>query len=181
VLGAVVVERPVLRIGDRVMFEGIEHHVVALSGNSVRLLSAANEPSVVLAPYLQAASDFAILGTGDGGRPLQVPPLGLLQTLPEPVLQAARERERHLVEVETGLPLGAAEGTRPRPQYDPVLRSLAQREQAKAEELRAAGARRVPGLSGGCVLAIASRGCGGWSIPAMRGGPSRPGTWIHES
>jgi hypothetical protein len=136
-----VVERSVLRIGDRVMFEGIEHQVVALSGNSVRLLSAANEPSVISAPYLQAAPDFAILGTGDAGRPPQVPPLGLLQTLPEPVLQAAREWERHLVEVETGLPLGAAEGTRPRPQYDPVLRSLAQREQAKAEELSAAGGK----------------------------------------
>ncbi|WP_440102854.1 hypothetical protein [Streptosporangium sp. H16] len=111
-----MVDRSVLRIGDRVRFEGAEHQVVALSGNAVRLLSTANEASVVLAPYLQAAPDFAVLGEGGqgDGRVARVPPLGLLATLPEQVLTAAREWERHLVEVETGLPLGAPEGTQPR-------------------------------------------------------------------
>ncbi|MEU0480964.1 Mu transposase C-terminal domain-containing protein [Streptosporangium sp. NPDC006013] len=138
-----MVDRPVLRIGDRVRFEGAEHQVVALSGNAVRLLSTANEASVVLAPYLQAAPDFAVLGGGDqgDGRVARVPPLGLLATLPEQVLTAAREWERHLVEVETGLPLGAPEGTQPRPEYDPVLHSLVERERAKAEELCRAGTK----------------------------------------
>ena len=44
--------------------------------------------------------------------------------------------------METGLPLGAAPGTRPRPEYDPVATSLFEREKAKAAEL-GAGLRTV--------------------------------------
>ena len=44
--------------------------------------------------------------------------------------------------METGLPLGAAPGTRPRPEYDPVATSLFERERAKAAEL-GAGLRTV--------------------------------------
>ncbi|MGW1160937.1 hypothetical protein ACWD5Q_23870 [Streptomyces sp. NPDC002513] len=43
---------------DRVVFGGLEHTVVAIAGTTVRLLSAAGEPSVVLASYLFAAADF---------------------------------------------------------------------------------------------------------------------------
>jgi hypothetical protein len=136
-----MVERPVLRVGDRVMFEGIEHQVVALSGTSVRLLSAAGHSSVVLSLFLQSAPDFSIVGSADGGVAPAVPPLGLLDALPEEALRVARQWERHLVELETGLPPGAEAGTAPRPEYDPQARSLAEREQAKARELTAAGIR----------------------------------------
>lgn len=130
-------ERPaVLRIGDRVVFAGAEHAVVGLSGSSVRLLADSGEATVVAMPYLAGAPDFAVVGAGSRAR---VSPVGLLESLPPRVAEAACEWERHLIEVETGLPPDAPPGTRPKPEYDPAARSLAQREQAKAGELTAAG------------------------------------------
>lgn len=132
-------ERPgVLRIGDRVVFSGAEHTVVALSGSSVRLLVPSGETTVVALPYLLAAPDFAIVGAGRGAR---LSPEGLLEALPEEVAQAARSWERHLIEVETGLGPEAPAGASPRPEYDPRTHSLNERQQAKAAELTAAGAK----------------------------------------
>jgi hypothetical protein len=53
-----------------------------------------------------------------------VEPFGLLDGLPEEVLAEARIWERHLVEVETGLPPGAEAGTVPRPGYDPATTTV---------------------------------------------------------
>jgi putative transposase len=64
-----------------------------------------------------------------------VEPFGLLDSLPGEILAAAREWERHVVEVETGLAPDAEPGTVPRPDYDPQARTLAQRMEAKAAEL----------------------------------------------
>jgi hypothetical protein len=76
-------ERPrVLRIGDRVVFSGAEHAVVALSGSSVRLLAASGETTVVAMPYLLA------------GPRARLSPLGLLESLPAEVAEAARAWER---------------------------------------------------------------------------------------
>ncbi|WP_275562822.1 hypothetical protein [Streptomyces sp. 5-6(2022)] len=47
--------------------------------------------------------------------------------------------QRHLVELLTGLPPDAPAGMRPRSEYDPAARSLAERERAKAAELAALG------------------------------------------
>ncbi|MDT3728245.1 Mu transposase C-terminal domain-containing protein [Streptomyces sp. DSM 41972] len=106
--------------------------MVALAGTSVRLRSATGAESVVLASHLMAAPDFTVTGT----EPLPVlEPSGLLATLPEPVREAAHEWERHMVEIETGLPPGAAPGTPPRPGYDPAVFSLMERMAAKAREL----------------------------------------------
>ncbi len=126
----------VLRVGDRVLFAGTEHSVVALSGTSVRLVSAAGESSVAALGLLLAAEDFAVIGAGPAPR---LDPVGLLAGLPHKAVAAAREWERHLVEVETGLLAGAAPGTLPRAQFDPVACSMAAREEAKAAELTAAG------------------------------------------
>jgi hypothetical protein len=82
----------------------------------------------VLASYLMAAPDFALVG---GAAAPEMEPFGLLDSLPKEVLAAAREWERRVMEVETGLPPGAA----PRPEYDPAARTVAQRTQAKATEL----------------------------------------------
>ncbi|MFI5726019.1 Mu transposase C-terminal domain-containing protein [Streptomyces cyaneofuscatus] len=62
-------------------------------------------------------------------------PFGLLKTLSEPVLARAKEWERHIVEVETGLPPDAEPGTPSRPEYDPAVCSLVERATAKATEL----------------------------------------------
>ena len=124
----------VLRIGDRVVFGGAEHSVVALSGSLVRLVADSGETTVVAMAYLAGAPDFAVVGAGPRAR---VSPAGLLESLPAKVAGAAREWERHLAEVETGLPLDAVPGASPRPEYDPVARSLIERERAKAAELGA--------------------------------------------
>ncbi len=129
----------VLRIGDRVVFAGAERSVVALSGSLVRLMADSGETTVVAMAYLASAPDFAVVGAGPSAR---ISPEGLLESLPAKVAGAAREWERHLTEMETGLPLGAPPGTRPRPEYDLVATSLSGREKAKAAEL-GAGLRTV--------------------------------------
>lgn len=122
----------VLRPGDWVTFDGGEHQVVALAGTAVRLRSAAGAESVVLASYLMAAPDFAVTGA----EPLpEMEPFGLLETLPDPARAAAVEWQRHVVEVETGLPPGAEPGAPARPEYDLVSRTVVERAQAKADEL----------------------------------------------
>jgi hypothetical protein len=124
--------RPVLALGDWVHFDGGEHQVVALAGVSVRLRSAAGAESVMLSSHLQASPGFAVVD----GEPLpELEPAGLLDGLPAEVLAPAREWERHIVEVITGLPPGAEPGAVMRPQYDPATRSLGERYQAKADEL----------------------------------------------
>ena len=50
-------------------------------------------------------------------------------------LEQAREWERHIVEVETGLPPGALPGATPRAGFDPAGTTIAERDQAKAAEL----------------------------------------------
>jgi len=127
-----VPSRAVLRPGDWVSFEGGDHQVLAFAGTSVRLRAQDGAEQVVLASYLMAAPDFAVVG----GIPVPgVEPFGLLDGLPEEVLAAARDRERHVVEVETGLAPDAEPGAEPRPGYDPQARTLAQRTQTKAAEL----------------------------------------------
>jgi hypothetical protein len=74
-------------------------------------------------------------GVIDGEPFPQVEPFGLLDSLPAEVLAPAREWERHVVEVTTGLQPDTAPGAVPRAEYDPVTRTLAERDQAKAQEL----------------------------------------------
>jgi hypothetical protein len=129
----------VLRMGDRVVFAGAKWSVVALSGSLIRLMADSGEVTVVAMAYLAGAPGFAVIGAGPSAK---VSPEGLLESLPRKVADAAREWERHLTEMETGLPPGAAPGTVPRPEYDPAATSLLQRERAKAAEL-GAGLRTV--------------------------------------
>ena len=121
----------VVRPGDWVHFDGGEHQVVALAGTSLRLRSASGAEVVVLASYLMASPGFGLLA---GMSPPPVEPFGLLDGLPAEVLSAAREWQRHVVEVETGRPPDA-ESAAPRAEYDPALTTLAQRDAAKAREL----------------------------------------------
>ena len=128
-----------LRPGDWLSFDGEDHQVVGLAGVSVRLRSTSGAESVVLASYLLASPSFALL---DGTAAPTVEPFGLLDGLPEEVLAPAREWQRHVIEVETGLAPQAPPGTTPRREYDPAVTTVRHREHAKAAEL-GVGARTV--------------------------------------
>lgn len=130
----------VLRPGDWVSFDGADHQVVGLAGVSVRLRSTSGAEMVLLVSYLLASPTFAVID-GGAGMPT-VEPFGLLDGLPEQVLEAAREWQRHIHEVETGLRPDAPPGTTQRPEYDPATTTVRQREAAKAGEL-GVGARTV--------------------------------------
>ena len=91
-----------------------------------------------------------------GSDPLPaVEPFGLLDGLPAKLLEDARERVRHLVEIETGLPPDPPEGATPRPEYDPATTTVPARERAKAAEL-GAGLRTIQTEG----PAMPSRACG---------------------
>ena len=167
----------VLRPGDWVRYDGAEHQVIALAGTSVRLRSDDGAESVVLAAYLMASPEFAVI---DGAPTPSVEPFGLLDGLPVKALEQAREWERHIVEVETGLPPGALPGATPRAGYDPASTTIAERDQAKAAELgvslRTVKTRRARYAQQGLwglvdQRAVRLRGDRPRRRPAGRGGP----------
>ncbi|MCW2901654.1 MAG: integrase [Streptosporangiaceae bacterium] len=125
-----------LRLGDRVRFQEHTDTVVGLTGMRVRLADAHGTGMLVDQVHLQAAEDFAVLGTGDR---TALGSAALLERLPGPVAERALWWQRHLVELLTGLPPDALAGARVKPEYDPACHSLAQRERAKAAELVALG------------------------------------------
>ncbi|WP_438453351.1 transposase [Streptomyces asiaticus] len=73
---------------------------------------------------------------------LRVPQTGLLSTVSEDQQSRALALERHVREVETGYPTPGGEGP-VKPQYDRGSTTLAQREQAKADELASQGWKNV--------------------------------------
>ncbi|MER5199059.1 hypothetical protein ACWD3J_36675 [Streptomyces sp. NPDC002755] len=67
------------------------------------------------AGYVMAATDFEVLDRGPEAVPERVlPPFALVDALPPAAIEQARFREQHVVDVLTGLPSDAAEGTAPR-------------------------------------------------------------------
>lgn len=134
--------RGVVRVGDRVRFDGRVHQVAALTGMAMRLVSEDGEVQVVMAGHVLAAADFDVLAPrATAGAGPVLPPIALLDALPTAAIEQAQFWERHLVEVDTGLPPGAAPGTSPRPEYDPAWTSLTERIEAKSAELTAGGHR----------------------------------------
>jgi transposase InsO family protein len=126
-----------LRVGDRVRFDGAEHQVVALDGVRARLAGEAGG-QVVLLTHLVAAEDFALIEQpGETARPGLL--ADLLEDVPAELVEQARWWERHVLEVESGLVPGAPIGTSPRRQYDPAFTGVRERERAKAAELAAQG------------------------------------------
>ena len=125
-----------LGIGDRVRFGGRDQVVIGVSGPAVRLADTGGEVVTASVSGLLADGDFAVLDARP--RP-PMPAVSVLDGLPAEAVQEARWWQRHIVEVLTGIPRDAEEGTVPRPEYDPALVTLTRREQAKAAELTAAG------------------------------------------
>jgi hypothetical protein len=172
----------VLRVGDRVRFDGAVQTIVGLSGTLVRLADEHGQSSVIRLPHLLTDPTFERIGQREP-RPLL--PAGLLNGLPEQTVEAAQWWERHVVEVLTGLPSDAPSGTQPRPEFDPATRTLAQREQAKAKELAGLAIRGlVRGPSSANACATRRRASPGWSTGGIRrsgrcrAGPTR-GCWRH--
>lgn len=132
--------RGVLRVGDRVRFDGRTQQIVGLEGMVLRLVSEDGDVSAVAAGHVMAAADFELVDRSTQEVPaVALPPFALVDSLPEAVAEQARFWERHIVEMLTGLPPDAEEGAVPRPDYDPAWRSLVQREKTKAAELTAGG------------------------------------------
>ncbi|PAN02077.1 transposase [Streptomyces sp. Alain-F2R5] len=117
-------------------FGGRTWTVGALADGQVRLVAEDGEVAAVLLALLFADGGFEVLDAP--GEP-RVPPLGLLESLPEAVRERALAWERHVREVETGRPGGSGAAGPARAEYDPQARTLAQREEMKAAELSAAG------------------------------------------
>jgi transposase InsO family protein len=115
-----------------VVFDSGEHQVLGLVGTSVRLRSDEGVEQVVLVSHLLSCPAFALLGHNE---PVGLEPFGLLDGLPADVVDAAREWERHVVEVETGLPPGAEPGAVPRDGFDPAVTAVNDRDAVKAAEL----------------------------------------------
>ncbi|MFE7272515.1 Mu transposase C-terminal domain-containing protein [Streptomyces sp. NPDC057623] len=121
----------VVRPGDRVWFDGKVQTIAGLSGMLVRLADEAGGTSAMHLPTLMMLPGFQVLGSGSR----RVMPTGLLDHVPEEQAKDALRWHRHMVELRTGLPPDAPQGALPRPEYDPAMRTLAEREAAKAAEL----------------------------------------------
>lgn len=90
----------VLRPGDQVSFEEQAWTVTAV-GSTVRLVDDGGRSQLLLLSYLLAAPGFELL---DGAAPAaRLEPVGLLEALPAEVVERARDWERHVIEVVTGL------------------------------------------------------------------------------
>ncbi|MCQ0003292.1 DDE-type integrase/transposase/recombinase [Streptomyces sudanensis] len=124
-----------VKLGAYVTFQSRPWQVVALMGASVTLVDEQGQTASMLASFLFADPTFTVAGSPAAA----VPPWGLLETVPERERERALAWQRHIREIETGLPDGPASSGMPRPEYDPQHRSMAEREQAKAEELARLG------------------------------------------
>ncbi|MGW1667055.1 transposase, partial [Streptomyces microflavus] len=127
--------RPVVAVGAHVVFEGRSWQVVALEGPVVRLVDERGVVASMLAGYLCAAADFALVGTAPVAG---VPRWGLFQTVPVRERERALAWQRHIHEIECGLPDGPGGVGVARGECGPG-RSMAERERAKVEEMRASG------------------------------------------
>ena len=122
----------VVRLGDRVHYNNADRTVVGLEGTAVRLVTDAGAVCVVTLAYLIASAGFYLVEEGSRRK---IPPVAILDGLPQDVVEQALEWERHLVEIDSGLPAGTGARVTGREAYKPKRRALSERIAAKAEEL----------------------------------------------
>ncbi|MGT2533127.1 hypothetical protein ACU4GG_43235 [Streptomyces nojiriensis] len=128
----------VVRVGDRIRFDGRIHVLAGLDGPRCRLLAEEGASvQVLLLTQVLGAQDFEVLDRPRSTR-RRVPVHGPLDGLDPVVREKALAWERHILEVETGH-VGPRQDWPPRTGYDPAVYGLAEREAAKAAELTAAG------------------------------------------
>lgn len=130
------VSRPgVLRSGDEIRVSGQLYGVAAVSGTQVRLTDVTGASSTRPLSGLLSDPSFTLVSAA----PAPLPAEGMLDTLAPEVVEQARWRERHLLEVLTGRSPDAEPGASAKPEYVPQRNSLRQREMAKVAELSAEG------------------------------------------
>lgn len=134
-----------LDIGGAVRHGGREWAVAGIegamaSGARIWLVDKDGDGSLAVFALAELLGDPGF-GPVAGPR-LRMPQVGLLSTVPEDQQLRAFDLERHVREVETGYPTPGGKRL-VKPQYDPACTTLAQREQAKADELAAQGWPRV--------------------------------------
>ncbi|MCX4430250.1 hypothetical protein [Streptomyces mirabilis] len=128
-----------MKLGAYVTFQGCTWQVAAVAGASVTLVGENGQTASVLASFLVADPAFTVVGSPATG----VQPWGLLESVPERERERALAWQRHIREIETGLPGGPGSVGMPRPEYDPQRQSMAEREQDKADELTRLGWPKV--------------------------------------
>lgn len=122
-----------LKVGARVRFEGRAQTLVGYTGTVVRLADEKGGTCLIQLTHMLASEGFEVLdGLVDSRPPVTT---AALAGLPAEAVEEVLWWERHLVEVLTGIRPDTEPGTAARPQFDPVTRTLAQRDQAKAAEL----------------------------------------------
>lgn len=121
-----------VREGDEIRLSGEVLTVLAFTGGVVRLLDATGERRFVSLPEFQSDPSLELVSSS--------PPLcseERLTGVPEQVVDRARWWEQHLIEVLTGST--AVGGAGLRPEFDPTVTTLRQREMTKVAELNATG------------------------------------------
>ncbi|MET8816693.1 transposase, partial [Streptomyces sp. NPDC004549] len=127
-----------VEVGAQVRFEDRTWQVAALVAGRVHLAAGDGATACVMAARLVATPGFEVVGRDA----LQPPVPALWETVPPAAQERAMAWLRHIREVETGLPGGPGSGAG-RPEYDPQVFTLAERESAKARELAGLGWVRV--------------------------------------
>ncbi|MEV6810316.1 hypothetical protein [Streptomyces sp. NPDC051132] len=161
-----------------VRFRESTWQVIALAGQQVHLAAEAGADETVLAGHLFADASFALVGAE---MPQPVTQWGLFETAPESARRKALAWQRHIREVESGLPGEPGSSGVPRAEYDPERFTLAQREEVKAAELTAIGFGPVSRTTVQRAWPTANRDCGAWSTTAPPAASAPPGAPTNAS
>ncbi|MET8646461.1 Mu transposase C-terminal domain-containing protein [Streptomyces sp. NPDC004074] len=168
-------EQARLPLGARVRWQGGTYQVLVLQGAEVQLgcLDEQGQDARALVSAVVGADDYALLAEdGQALQEVQVADTSGLSVLSKDELKLVRDWERHLREIDDGVPPDAEEGTLPRPGYDPDRFTVRQRLATKAAELKALGFKHA---SAGTIerrrRAYATRGVFGLIREIVPGSP----------
>lgn len=135
-------EQAGLRLGARLRWQGGTYRVLVLQGAEVQLgcLGEEGADARALVEAVVGADDFALLDEDlQELEREQVTDTSRLSLLSEADSKLVRDWERHLREIDDGVPPDAEEGAVPRPGYDPGRFTVRQRLAAKAAEMKTLG------------------------------------------